>query len=79
MIALIAWARRYIAAAGATLLVMLGLYAKSRADAKTKAAARDAAAYRDGRGRMDYADTDIHGVDPDAARRLMRERDTNQR
>ncbi|MCB5411330.1 hypothetical protein [Pseudogemmobacter faecipullorum] len=37
MIALIAWAWPYLAAAGAALLAAFGLYAKGRADASARA------------------------------------------
>ena len=67
MSALLAGLWPYITSAVAALVAALGPYAKGRADVSTKAEAKDAAAYRDGRERMDDADVENLGADPDAA------------
>ncbi|WP_283178640.1 hypothetical protein [Gemmobacter sp. 24YEA27] len=63
----------------AVLLALLAVWWRGRASAKQQAALEAAEGYGKTLKGMIDADTEIHGADPDAARRLMRERDANQR
>lgn len=63
----------------ALLVGGLGVWLWGRGSARAKAEKREAEADRKTRERIDNAGAEIHGADPDAARRLMRERAANQR
>ena len=68
----------YIAAAGAALLGILGIYVKGRRDAKTKADLRDLKGFKKTTERMSDADAAM-GDDPAALRDWLRQRDPKQR
>ena len=51
-------------------------YLKGRADARAKRKVQDLQSYADTRKAID--DAEIHGDDPDAARRWLSERDANK-
>ena len=68
----------YIAAAGAALLGILGVYVKGRRDAKAKADLRDLKGFKKTTERMQDADAAM-GDDPAVLRDRMRQRDPNQR
>ena len=63
----------------AVLLALLAVWWRGQVSAKQQTALEAAEAYGETMKGMINADTEIHGADPDAARRLMRERDANQR
>lgn len=68
----------YIAAAGAALLGILGVYVKGRRDAKAKADLRDLKGFKKTTERMQDADAAM-GDDPAVLRDSMRQRDPNKR
>ena len=63
----------------AVLLALLAVWLRGRSSAKQQTALEAAEAYGETMKGMIDADTEIHGADPDAARRLMHERNANQR
>lgn len=68
----------YIAAAGAALLGILGVYVKGRRDAKAKADLRDLKGFKKTTERMQDADAAM-GDDPAVLRDSLRQRDPNKR
>lgn len=68
----------YVAAAGAALLGILGVYVKGRRDAKAKADLRDLKGFKKTTERMQDADAAM-GDDPAVLRDSMRQRDPNKR
>ena len=68
----------YLAAAGAALLGLGGVYLKGRSDAKAKADLRDLKANAKTTERMQDADAAM-GDDPAALREWLRKRDPDQR
>jgi hypothetical protein len=68
---MIARLKGWLAALGALLLALLGVYAAGRRDARQRAAQEADEAYRETRRRID----EVHvGDDPDLARRFLSER-----
>lgn len=68
----------YLAAAGAALLGILGVYVKGRLDARTKADLRNLKGYQETTERMQDEDAAM-GDDPSVLRDRLRQRDPNQR
>ena len=68
---MIARLKGWLAALGALLLALLGVYAAGRRDARQRAAQEADEAYRETRERIDEVDL---GNDPDLARRWLHER-----
>lgn len=68
----------YIAAAGAALVGILGVYIKGRRDAKAKADLRDLKGFKETTERMQDAESSM-GDDPAVLRDRMRQRDPKQR
>lgn len=67
----------YIAAAGAALLGILGVYVKGRRDAKAKADLRDLKGFKKTTERIQDADAAM-GDDPAVLRDSLRQRDPNK-
>lgn len=63
----------------AVLLALLAVWLRGWASAKQQTALEAAEGYGKTMKGMIDADNEIHGADPDAARRLMHERNANQR
>ena len=68
----------YIAAAGAAILGLAGVYVKGRRDAKAKAELRDLKGFKATTERMQDADAAM-GDDPAVLRDSLRQRDPNKR
>jgi hypothetical protein len=68
----------YIAAAGAAIAAIAGVYFKGRADAKAKADLRDLKGFKKTTERMQDADAAM-GDDPAVLRDRLRNRDPDQR
>ena len=63
----------WLAAALAAIAAFVGIYLRGRKDAASRAHTADLEAYR--KTREDIDDAEIHGNDPAAARRWLREYD----
>lgn len=61
----------WLAAAGAAVIAMLGIYLQGRRDAAARARTGELEGYKNTREAID--DAEIHGNDPDAARRWLKE------
>lgn len=61
----------WLAAAGAAVIAMLGIYLQGRRDAAALARTRELEGYKNTRESID--DAEVHGNDPDAARRWLKE------
>lgn len=68
----------YIAAAGAALLGILGVYVKGRRDARAKADLRELKGFKETTERMHDAESAM-GDDPAVLRDSLRQRDPNKR
>ena len=65
--------RLWLAAALAAAFAILGVYLQGRRDAASRARTRELEGYKDTREAID--DAEIHGNDPAAARRWLKEYD----
>jgi hypothetical protein len=63
----------WLAAALAAAFAILGVYLQGRRDAASRARTRDLEGYKDTREAID--DAEVHGDDPAAARRWLKEYD----